>query len=103
MATPALKSGEDARIRLEHATVVLALRRLRADLARGRVLRDRQLLSVTDIDELLLTLQQTAIKAPPSVQEPAARVSQCAERSREASSPAQRSANSWNAMARVIS
>ena len=37
--TPALQSSDDDRIRVELGTVLLALRRLRADLASGRVQR----------------------------------------------------------------
>jgi len=85
--TPAIQSGDPARLKAELATVLLALRRLRADLASGRVARDGQFLSVAEIDELLQTLC------------PAPQRTQAAE---ENPPRLQRSSASWNALAQAV-
>jgi len=86
--TPAIQSGEAARLKCELATVLLALRRLRADLASGRVSNDGQFLSVAEVDELLAAL------CPP------------AQRSQHVAGPPQRSkhpsAAGWNALAQAV-
>ena len=89
--TPAIRSGDPARLKSELATVLLALRRLRADIASGRVARDGQFLSVAEIDELLETLCPVPQRAKAAEQK-----ASHLHRSKEAS------AASWNALAQAV-
>ena len=89
--TPAIQSGDPARLKSELATVLLALRRLRADIASGRVARDRQFLSVAEIDELLETLCPVPQRGRALEQKPAR-----LQRTKDAS------AASWNALAQAV-
>ncbi len=93
--TSALSAGDD-QIKLELATVLFALRRLRADLATGRVPRDSRFLSIEQIDALLAALCPPAKCARPPVKS-APRF----HRSEE--SAAQRSTKNWNALAQAVS
>ncbi len=95
--TPALQSSDDDRIRLELGTVLLALRRLRADLASGRVRTDGRLLSADEIDKLLTSLRPPARQLQPSVKK---RTRFC--RTVDASSKTERSTNNWNALAQTV-
>jgi len=101
--TPAIQSGDAAQLKAELATVLLALRRLRADLASGRVTRDGQFLSVAELDELLQTLCPPALCRPAHRSQPAAK---SPPRPAEASPPRlERSKNpaaSWNALAQAV-
>ena len=96
--TPALQSDSDDRIRLELGTVLLALRRLRADLASGRVRKDGRLLSAEEIDELLVTLRPPETQRVASHQKP---TRFC--RTIDATDAAERSTNNWNALAEAVS
>jgi len=95
--TPALQSSDDDRIRLELGTVLLALRRLRADLASGRVRNDRQLLSADEIDKLLSSLCPPA-RHPQAPPKKAARFHRSPDRALDA----QRSSSNWNALAQSV-
>ena len=96
--TPGFQSADDDRIRLELGTVLLALRRLRADLASGRVRRDGRLLSAEEIDKLLVVLCPPESRPKPEVRNP---TRFC--RTADASSSAERSTNNWNALAQAVS
>lgn len=89
--TPAIQSGDAARLKTELATVLLALRRLRADLASGRVTRDGQFLSVAEIDELLETLCPPAQHRQPA-----------AASGRRVNRPENPATVGWNALAQVV-
>ena len=95
--TPALSGGDD-QIRKELATVLFALRRLRADLASGRVPRDSRFLSIEQIDELLAALCPPAKRA-------AARSIKSATRFHRSDDETvrQRSTKNWNALAEAVS
>ena len=96
--TPALQSSNDDRIRVELGTVLLALRRLRADLASGRVRSDGQLLSADEIDKLLSSL------APPARHTQAKRKKAPRfHRSPDRALDAHRSASNWQALAQSVS
>lgn len=95
--TPALQSSDDERIRVELGTVLVALRRLRADLARGRVHDDTQLLSADEIDKLLTSLSPPA-RHPQKQPKRSTRF----HRSDATALDAQRSASNWNALAHNI-
>ena len=95
--TPALQSCDDDRIRLELGTVLLALRRLRADLASGRVRNDRQVLSADEIDKLLSSLCPPA-RHPRVSPRKAPRFHRSADRELDT----HRSTSNWNALAQSI-
>jgi hypothetical protein len=95
--TPGFQSADDDRIRLELGTVLLALRRLRADLASGRVHRDGRLLSAEQIDKLLV-----ALRPPESRPKPEARNPTRFCRTADAGSSAERSTSNWNALAQAV-
>lgn len=98
--TPAIQSGDAAQLKAELATVLLALRRLRADLASGRVTRDGQFLSVAELDELLQTLCPPVHRSQPAAKSPPRRPAEASpprlERSKKPS------AASWNALAQAV-
>ena len=96
--TPAFQSADDDRIRLELGTVLLALRRLRADLASGRVRRDGRLLSAEEIDKLLVALRPSESRPKPAVKDT---TRFC--RTIDASNSDERSTNNWNALAQAVS
>jgi len=96
--TPALQSCDDDQIRLELGTVLLALRRLRADIASGRVQRNGHLLSAQEIDKLLGSLRPPARHPQASTKE-ATRF----HRSEDPASVAKRSTRNWNALAQAVS
>jgi hypothetical protein len=95
--TPALRSSDDDQIKVELGTVLLALRRLRADLASGRVRADQQLLSVDKIDSLLFALRPPAMKA-----RPASRAQPNFQRTAAPVTAGQRSTSNWNALAQAV-
>ena len=95
--TPAFRSEDDDRIRLELGTVLLALRRLRADLASGRVRTDGRLLSAEDIDKLLVTLRPPESRPRPVASKP---TRFC--RTVDAKAGSERSTNNWNALAQAV-
>ena len=95
--TPATQSNDPTQVRLELATVLLALRRLRADLASGRLARDSQFLSIEQIDELLVSLCPPARRPQPALRRPSR-----LHRTEDPAAVAQRSSNSWNALAEAV-
>ena len=95
--TPALRSSDDDQIKVELGTVLLALRRLRADLASGKVRADQQLLSVDKIDSLLFALRPPAMKS-----RPAPRVLPNCHRTATSATASQRSTSNWNALSRAV-
>ena len=97
--TPAIQSGDTAQLKAELATVLLALRRLRADLASGRVTRDGQFLSVAELDELLQTLCPLAHRSQPAARSPARPAEASPPRLERSKNP---SAASWNALAQAV-
>ena len=95
--TPALQSSDDDQIRLELGTVLLALHRLRVDIASGRIQRNGQLLSAQQIDELLGSLRPPARHSRASTQQ--APQFQCTA---DSASVAKRSTRNWNALAEAV-
>ena len=94
--TPALSGGDD-QIRRELATVLFALRRLRADLASGRVPRDSRFLSIEQIDELLAAL------CPPAKRTANSMKSATRFHRSDDETVRQRSTKNWNALAQAVS
>jgi len=95
--TPGFQSADGDRIRLELGTVLLALRRLRADIASGRVRKDGGLLSAEEIDKLLVTLRPPESRPKPEARNP---TRFC--RTADAASSADRSTSNWNALAQAV-
>ncbi|MFL2546763.1 MAG: hypothetical protein ACJ0SL_05305 [Candidatus Rariloculaceae bacterium] len=96
--TPALQTSDDDRIRTELGTVLFALRRLRADVASGRVRDERQILSADEIDKLLSTLCPP-VRHSQSQPKKAKRFQRRTSRALDA----QRSASNWTALAQSVS
>jgi len=96
--TPALQSGNDEDLRRELSTLLIALRRLRADLASGRVTENRQILSIAEIDALVASLSGCFAPAPIRVRTPETAPRRF-QRSDDPATIARRSANSWKALA----
>jgi len=95
--TPALESGNGGQIILELGTVLFALRRLRADLASGRLTKDKRLLSVGEIDKLLVALRPPA-RSPQSSMKKSPRF----HRSTSSTAGTQRSTKNWHALVQAV-